>query len=175
MRAEISFKMRVVRPSEAVLSSSYDLFCVRFWAKKSTQISLTIVEKLFQIASRVVPREVQVALGVQFGLGNAFDAASDSKTPPILGAKIIQNPSGSNQKTKNICFRNQLWIRCRFLTDFWWNFEQFCTKMDSNSAQIEGSLVTCWIFKNVEKPFVFQWFWWIGSLMYHEMLNGKSS
>ena len=28
MRAEISFKMRVVSPSETVWSSSYDLFCV---------------------------------------------------------------------------------------------------------------------------------------------------
>ena len=28
MRAEISFKMRVVRPSETVWSSSYELFCV---------------------------------------------------------------------------------------------------------------------------------------------------
>ena len=29
MRAEISFKMRVVCPSETVWSSSYELFCVR--------------------------------------------------------------------------------------------------------------------------------------------------
>ena len=56
----------------------------------------------------MVPSEVQMAFGVLFGLGNAFDAAFNSKTSPILEPKLIQNRAGSNQNAKNICFHNQL-------------------------------------------------------------------
>ena len=48
----------------------------------------------------MVPSEVQIAFGVQFGLGNAFDAVFDSKTPTILEPKFIPNAAGSNQKSK---------------------------------------------------------------------------
>ena len=48
----------------------------------------------------MVPIDLQIAFGVQFGLGNAFSAAFHSKTPPILEPKFNQNQSGSNQKSK---------------------------------------------------------------------------
>ena len=48
----------------------------------------------------MVTSEVQIAFGVQFGLGNAFDAAFDSKTPPILEPELVQNRAGSNTKIK---------------------------------------------------------------------------
>ena len=129
MRAQISFKMRVVRPSETVWSSSYELFCAGskkyltwrlifdlfcvfhetilegFWVilrytNSSTKISTKIIQTLFDFASNMVPIDLQIALGVQVGVGNAFSAAFHSKTPPILEPKFIQNRSGSNQKSK---------------------------------------------------------------------------
>ena len=129
MRAEIAFKMCVVSPSETVWSSSYELFCVGskkyltwrviltcfvssmgpFWkgfgvilryTNSSTKMSTKIIQTLFDFASKMVPIDLQIAFGVQFGLGNAFSAAFHSKTPPILEPKFNQNQSGSNQKSK---------------------------------------------------------------------------
>ena len=93
--------------------------------KDYVQVWLKSVQKCFQIGSRMVPSEVQIAFGVQFGLGNAFDAAFNTKTPPILEPELVQNRAGSNTKIKNIRFWNHLWIRCLFLKDFCFNFDQF--------------------------------------------------
>ena len=66
------------------------------------------VKNHFQNAPRPVPSEVQTAFGVQFGLGNVRKTAPDAKSPANLEPKLIQNPVGSCEKSKNICFRNQL-------------------------------------------------------------------
>ena len=130
---KISFKMSVLRPSETVWGSSYEGFSVDtlfltstlrhhnqnictymhmtiLLTKKSLQISPKIMQRSVQIGSRGATSGLLTAFGAWFGLGNALDTASHSKTPPILEPKWIQNRAGREQKSKNICFRNQLSI-----------------------------------------------------------------
>jgi hypothetical protein len=48
----------------------------------------------------MVPGRVQTASGVEFGIGSASEATPTAKTSPILESKLVQNWSGSDQKSK---------------------------------------------------------------------------
>ena len=81
MRAEISFEMRVVRPSETVWSSSYELFCVG--GKK--YLDSLILET--QSISKLGPNSI--LMGPEWPLDSKVHPVSFPK--PIFFTKLRQN------------------------------------------------------------------------------------
>ena len=86
MRAEISFKMRVVSPSETVWSSSYELFCVG--SKK--YLTWKMIFDLFCVFYGTILEgfwghlEVENRLGDSMGALFSLELDFPGSTPPIL-------------------------------------------------------------------------------------------
>ena len=86
MRAEISFKMRVVSPSETVWSSSYELFCVG--SKK--YLTWSMIFDLFCVFHGTILEgfwghlEVENLLGDSIGALFSLELDFLGSTPPFL-------------------------------------------------------------------------------------------
>ena len=86
MRAEISFKMRVVSPSETVWSSSYELFCVG----SKNYLTPRVIFDLFCVFHGTILEgfwghlEVENRLGDSMGALFSLELDFPDSTPPIL-------------------------------------------------------------------------------------------